>query len=250
MKLMQLLHLQLNDRSSEVNNDTMRILCSVIDDNDSVLTGTVSPPMATILDDEEGNMLKPAAQPMPMILEEAENLVKDDESTIVEPEVEVVNGSDITMTDPKDVKFRKLVYLSECWDDPSLILDWDIKGGRKFKCVKARLNCHECGIMTCVTGYDSVYESVLVDTDTWFDRDFMDAFFSLVYHTHHFRARVAATLMSYPEYMWMRFPEEEWKQSVPPIIKTVYHPKSDHLVVLLYHENTSQSWKSISQISK
>ena len=91
--------------------------------------------------------------------------------------------------------------------------------------------------MTCVTGYDSVYESVLVDTDTWFDRDFMDAFFSLVYHTHHFRARVAATLMSYPEYMWMRFPEEEWKQSVPPIIKFVYHPKLDHLVVLLYHEN-------------
>ena len=58
------------------------------------------------VDEEEDNMLKPAAQPMPMILEEAENLVKDDESTIVEPEVEVVNASDITMKDPKMSSFK------------------------------------------------------------------------------------------------------------------------------------------------
>ncbi len=35
----------------------------------------------------------------------------------------------------------------------------------------------------------------------------------------------------------MRYPEEEWKQAVPLITKTVFHPKPDHLVVLLYHEN-------------
>jgi hypothetical protein len=91
--------------------------------------------------------------------------------------------------------------------------------------------------MTCVTGYDSIYESVLVDTDAWFNGDFMDVFFSHVYHIHHFRSCVAASLMSYPEYIWMRYLEEEWKQAAPPIIKTVFHPKSDRLVVLLYHEN-------------
>jgi hypothetical protein len=85
----------MKDSSSEVNDETPTILCSVINDNDSVLTGTLSPSTATIVDEEEDNMLKPAAQPMSMILEEAENLVKDDESTIVEPEVEVVNASDI-----------------------------------------------------------------------------------------------------------------------------------------------------------
>ena len=71
--------------------------------------------------------------------------------------------------------------MSKCWDGASLILDWDIKGGQKFKCVKARLNCHNYGIMTCITGYNSIYERVLVDTDAWFDHNFMDAFFLLVY---------------------------------------------------------------------
>lgn len=141
------------------------------------------------------------------------------------------------MKEPNDVKFRKLVYMSECWNDETLILDWDKKGNQKYKCVKARLNCHECGIKTVVTGYDSIYEAVLVESDVWFDRDFMDSFFSLVYHTHHLRSRIAATVMSYPEYMWMNYPHEEWKQGVPPIVNSIFRPKSDRLVVLLYHEN-------------
>ncbi len=96
--------------------------------------------------------------------------------------------------------------------DPSLILDWDVKGGQKFKCVKERLNCHkDFGIMTCITGYDSIYESMLVDSDAWFNCNFMDALFSLVYHTHHFQSPLMATLISYTEYMWMRYPEEECK---------------------------------------
>jgi hypothetical protein len=101
---------------------------------------------------------------------------------------------------------------------------------------ESRWNCHECRIMTCITGYDSIYECVIVETNAWFDRNFMDAFFALVYHTHHFRSRLAASLISYPEYMWMVYPEEEWKVGVKPTIKMIVHPKSDRLVVLLYHE--------------
>jgi hypothetical protein len=61
-------------------------------------------------------------------------------------------------------------------------------------------------------------------------------FFLLVYHTHRFRSRIAATVTSYPEFMWMNYPEEEWKQGVVPNVKTISHPKSDQLVVILYHE--------------
>ena len=35
----------------------------------------------------------------------------------------------------------------------------------------------------------------------------------------------------------MIYPEEEWKVGVKPTIKTIVHPKSDTLVMLLYHEN-------------
>ena len=41
------------------------------------------------------------------------------------------------MQAPKDVKFRKLVYMSKCWKDPKLTLMWDEKGSRKYKYVKA-----------------------------------------------------------------------------------------------------------------
>ncbi len=96
----------MKDGSSAVINEMLTILCTVIDDNDSLLKSTVSPPMATIVDEEEEKMLKPSVvQPMAMILEEAENLVKDDDSMVVESEGEVDNSSDITMKQTKDVKF-------------------------------------------------------------------------------------------------------------------------------------------------
>ena len=82
------------------------ILCTVIDDNNSLLKSTISPQMVTMVDEEEDKMLKlSVTQPMAMILEEAENLVKDDDSTVVESEVEVIHSSDITTKQPKDVKF-------------------------------------------------------------------------------------------------------------------------------------------------
>ena len=34
----------------------------------------------------------------------------------------------------------------------------------------------------------------------------------------------------------MNYPKEEWKQGVLPNVKMVTHPKSDQLMVLLYHE--------------
>ena len=96
--------------------------------------------------------------------------------------------------------------MSECWKDPNLIQTWDEKGSWKYKCVKAQLNCHECGIQTCVTSYDNIHEGILIDTDVSFHRDFMDAVFALVNHTDHFRSRIAAMVMSYPEeYMWMSY---------------------------------------------
>ena len=209
---------------------------------DVQLEAADDPPMEIIVEEivlqpAEVIIDEPVEPPMEMILQPPANIINDDESIEPPPEVEVVTTSDIKLTQPKDVKFRKLVHMSECWNDPTLILNWDRKGNRPFKCVKARLNCHDCGIMTCITGYDSIYEQVLVETDIWFDRDFMDAFFALIYHTHHFRSRIAASLISYPEYMWMVYPQEEWKVGVKPTIKTIVHPKSDRLVVLLYHEN-------------
>ncbi len=35
----------------------------------------------------------------------------------------------------------------------------------------------------------------------------------------------------------MIYPKEEWKVGVKPAVKTIVHPKSDRLVVLLYHKN-------------
>ncbi len=35
----------------------------------------------------------------------------------------------------------------------------------------------------------------------------------------------------------MIYPEEEWKVGVKPTIKTIVHPKSNRLVVLLHHKN-------------
>ena len=59
----------MKDGSSAVINEMLTILCTVIDDNDSLLKSTVSPPMATIVDEEEEKMLKPSVvQPMAMIL--------------------------------------------------------------------------------------------------------------------------------------------------------------------------------------
>ena len=82
------------------------ILCTVIDDNNSLLKSIISPQMVTMVDEEEDKMLKlSVTQPMAMILEEAENLVKDDDSMVVESEVEVIHSSDITTKQPKDVKF-------------------------------------------------------------------------------------------------------------------------------------------------
>jgi hypothetical protein len=220
--------------SSGIVNETP-IVCTQIDEQDSILKSDISPPMATIVHQPEDSKMEssvvpptetiveeslappidvqleaavdppmeiiveelvlqpvdviidePVEPPMEMVLQPPANIINDDESIEPEPEVQVVTTSDIKLTQPKDVKFRMLVHMSECWNDPTLILNWDRKGNRAFKCVKARLNCHDCGIMTCITGYDSVYEHVLVETDAWFDRDFMDAFFALVYHTHHF----------------------------------------------------------------
>ncbi len=71
------------------------------------------------------SILSPVLPLIEMILKEVDNIVKDDESMEQEPEVQIVTSSDIKLKAPKDVKFRKLVYMSECWNNPTLILDWD-----------------------------------------------------------------------------------------------------------------------------
>jgi hypothetical protein len=43
-------------------------------------------------------------------------------------------------------------------------------------------------------------------------------------------------VISYPEYIWISYPKEEWEQGVPIKIEMITHPKSECLVVLLYHK--------------